>query len=271
MFGPNRNYMSHRSNDFHSLLRDLRVLFKEKFQLFDKSVFFITGSGTLANEIVLSSLNKGLDIIGNTPFANDLGDLVNRYGKLSDVNNCKAIVHYDPRVSKIQKTINCDFLFVDMVSAFPYYEPYNNANIWTTVSSKQLGALPVISIIVIEHDSIKHIRKDDGCSCLNLMKYIEFSVKYETPHTPAIPLYSDLLKRLEKFDLLKFRQDINERRCELEKIIPEELIIGEGPVFTVDTLLPEKLGCYVSNGKSQIWLHNDKGWKQLYKELKCLF
>jgi len=73
MFGPNgwalfgdASTFHHRSPEFRGLYRKTRELFKERFSIPDDfDVVFVTGSGTLANEMVISSMGGFWDCMYN--------------------------------------------------------------------------------------------------------------------------------------------------------------------------------------------------------------
>jgi len=271
MFGPNAKSMiakpvhHHRDDTFHELLQLLEAQMKTTFpRLDDFNLIFVTGSGTMANEIVLSSLNVGTTCL----YAKDeFGGRLDRLEKLHAVDPpilCMAFCLYETSCSQVNPTHLKPFqsiLFADMVSAFPYYPVPEDVDIFTTVGSKQLGAYPVISIIGIRKRlSVDKFFKLETDSVLSLRRYLRFREKSETPATPAIPLYWDLLETVDKFDIGKFRIKMDERRALLESLIPSDYIIGEGPVLTLvvndfTNALAQRFSLYRSLKGYQLFLY----------------
>lgn len=134
--------------------------------------------------------------------------------------------------------------FADCVSSFPYFTPPIGTDVWTTVSSKQLGALPVISMVVVRKEIWKWFREANlTYSYLNLRRYAEaYQTSFESPHTPAIALLHDLFLRLETFDCHTLREQIDDRRRMFSEVFTSSVMIGEGPVLIIKSeVIPEKL------------------------------
>jgi len=279
MFGPNQiatyngEYFTHRDAEFKAILRDLQQLFCEKFNLIDHVVLFVTGPGTLANEIVVNSCLWGMEAHYDGKFGKRLSNQI-KERNIKHTRLVKSYVYYETSTSTLNQRPFGAIIFSDMISAFPYYSP-DTIDIWTTVSCKQLGAMPVIGIIVIAKTMLNCFYEKSHYSILDLHNYLAYSKKDETPTTAAIPLYLDLLERLDAFHLATFRSKINHRRAMLERIIPRRYRVGSGPVFTVrNEFLAEdiikKYSLYKGDGVHQIflWSGTDKQYETFIKELK---
>lgn len=251
MFGPSDSDIQgrrthHRSATFAGLLSDLEQTFKGRFSVPDDwDILFLTGSGTLANEIVCSSFNTWVDGDVGRPFAQRLAQLAVRHrtGQFRRPK-CLAFVGYDTASSTVgtcpEDVSHCHSTFADLVSAFPYYLPDRRVDLWSTVNCKQLGGSPVMSILAVGPNAQRVVWNDDVDSVLNLTSYLRYRQVGQTPHTPVVPLYVELLKMLEAFDLSAFRCSVDYRRRVLESVVPPDMMTGTGPVFTFrPSSLPE--------------------------------
>ncbi len=276
MFNPNTtpNY-SHRSDKFHRLFRGTVDKFKELADLGKEDlVLLVTGSGTLANEIVISSLKANVMVETDGGFSDRLRSLSRTHTILGDNPTIHCGVQYETGDSKWYYTeckeptctanncCNCDF--VDCVSAFPFW-PLPNVPVITTVSSKQLGGTTGLSIIIIRHGEYQYNGvlqsnkwRDPQSSYLNIHNYVNKYHKDETPNTPAISAIESLRRSLETFDLRRFRMEINVKRGMLEAACRSLDIscYGEGPVFTFGSELPEECASklYRNSGRPQAFL-----------------
>lgn len=241
MFGPNVKsdergvYYHHREEMFRTILRAIEQLFIHKFGLEEYRILFITGSGTTVNESVIFGFRKRFRFLfDDATFGRRLADLGSTHSndKLPQ-SNWVAYPYYETSNSRLNLYKGDVPTFLDMVSAFPYYLPPKGTKIWTTVSSKQLGAYPVLGIVGI-HKSLDldemFVRHQGSSLCL--LDHLDKMKEGETPHTPAIPLYYDLLQSLAAFQLDEFRQKIGLRRRRVLHYIGVENVIGGGPVIT---------------------------------------
>ena len=288
MFGPNVKAdergidYHHRGDMFHEILKSLRNSFGQRFGLTDYDYFFLTGSGTTANETVVFSLAqaKFSFLFDDAEFGNRLRKMSIAHGR--NMGNWRkpmiAYPLYETSISRLNMHKTCDdeATFLDMVSAFPYYLPPKNTAIWTTVSSKQLGAYPVLGIIAINKnfDWGEYIRNYEGSS-LNLLGHIFHHNNYETLTTAAIPLYYDLLKTIQTFDRQNLIQKVDRRRRNITNIVGIENIIGCGPVITFKdnkyiTTVAREFDLYKSNSGYQIflWSGDDGSYNRLYEALR---
>lgn len=254
MFGPNVRaaappevkYFHHRGPTYQQLLRELVGLFRSRFKIGDQcDICVLTGSGTLANEAVFASLHPAcINFSYNGgEFTKRLKRLSNNYGGRDRVFSGRthyAYAQYETAEARFlrehwPRPKNPGVHFADCVSSFPYYEPPSSADVWTTVSSKQLGGLPVISLVVVNRNSWEYFKPAEAAySYLNLARYAEaYSKKWESPHTPAIALIYDLTQQLLTFDVETLRERIDNRRSMFDSVFNKVQLIGEGPVVIV--------------------------------------
>ena len=259
MFNPNNKteigsskQYSHRSDEFHQLMIDLEMTFKQKFGLQGWKIVFVTGSGTLVNEMVLRGFKKRFLIYNSGgKFAKRLVELNKSFINDEPHDYCAYTLYetstsFSNPISTIPFELASDLLFADMISAFPYYDVPDEIDIFTCVSGKQLGGYPGIGIIAMRSKCYAELA-DPVESYMSLGHWVNWSdTKHETPYTPAIALYADLLERLKGFDLQGFRNTINGRRMSLTNNLPKNYVVGEGPVLSItknglDSLLRKSL------------------------------
>lgn len=292
MFGPNvrswaadeaPQYFHHREPAYRQLLLETADLFRNKFGLADEyyDVMFQTGSGTLANESVLWSLTGGrIRVMGpDGEFTNRLRRLVKAHGRgKTTAFPHYAMVAYETAESRVVPwdwpagpSYGEGVRFADCISAFPYYPPPLGADVWTTVSSKQLGAAPILGIVVVRKSAWRWFLKPEASySYLNLARWREaFVSRRESPHTPAIPLLWDFRAQLERLDVPTLIKTVNRRREQLSLAFGASALVGEGPVATVmrNTIqddLAKKWNLYRSTLGWQFFLYS--GTDEQYEE-----
>lgn len=290
MFGPNVKtaihgpYMHHREQRFRNMLKELNEQCQRAFDLPDYEFLFVTGSGTMANEIVISSFGTRWRVLyDDAKFGKMLADMNEAHHPKHTQRPFKpqglAYVRYETSISQQNKVANQEkpdeIVFADCVSSFPFY-PIDGADIFTTVSSKQIGAYPIISIIgYIKSLRIEYFLRTAGV--LDLGGYIDAAATNQTPHTPAIPLYQNLLDILRTFDLDQFRSGLQERIHKFSHLtIIQEHRIGTGPVITLSDKMPgledlvAKWNLYRSPAGYQIFLWSGTDWQvdELYRDFK---
>jgi aspartate aminotransferase-like enzyme len=283
MFGPNamtkfgvENYSHHRSTHFRELMMVLTHEFATKFDLpNDATVLFITGSGSLVNEIVIASVEGPFYVYGGgATFGDRLFACADKHDKAINVDLLEVhslSCRYETSVSRAQQFgYKRGLRVVDMVSAFPYYMPEETTDIWTTVSGKALGGYPGIGIIVIRGRAWEHIKPPIE-SYLSLRSHAK--AWPEPLYTPAMPLLYDLAAKIENFDRKEFVARIDRRRAWLEDVVPSENIVGEGPVFTIselDETFANKWGLYKALGGWQLflWSGTDEQYKAFCGDLR---
>jgi aspartate aminotransferase-like enzyme len=281
MFNPNlQPSFSHRSQQFHSLYQNTIELFKDKFSISeDYDVLLLNCSGRVANEIIISSFIDSWKINkSNCKFQHMLALYASRYSKLDGTGRGYAEVLFE--------TSDCSFrdgykeesgktIFLDCISAFPFYNPIIlqlPCDVFTTVSSKQLGAQPVLSIIVIKKAAI-HYFGGNVFSNLSFPMYYAFSKQNETPGTCSISLFQDFYKQLKKFNLQEANQKLFDRVKRFESI--EHLCKRIGIVTKLDhTKIPKKLFSkyhfylYENDPLLFLWSENDKKFDTLIRDLE---
>jgi len=238
LFGPNaRPEYHHREKRFEDVYSETEQFWRERFDVPPgAAVLFVTGSGTLALEAALNSLlpHQRLWIPDAIyEFSTRLQRLALKHGRLAAspedaVGN--AFVTYETGDSLLRVPPQ-SIVLADCVSSFPYYDA-PKAEIVVTVASKQLGAWPGLSVVVVRESAWARMKDVNyEYSSLNLCEYA--AAAPQTPHTPAIMLLQDLRDRLAGFDLARARATIDARRAALEEVFAPSDIIGGGPVFTV--------------------------------------
>jgi len=288
MFGPNVKadergcYYHHREEMFHLILGALRSVFSKRFGLGEYDYLFLTGSGTVANETVIFSLSRSRFnfLFDDAEFGNRLRKMSIAHGRNIGYTNKPITVYplYETSISRLNmhKVKEDEVVFLDMVSAFPYYLPPKGTAIWTTVSSKQLGAYPVLGIIAINKtfDLGEYVGSYDGSS-LNLLGHQFFQNRNETLTTPAIPLYYDLLNTMRNFDRQSLVNKIDGRRKRILNIVGIENVKGCGPVITFGTneligRVAREFNLYKSNVGYQVflWSGEDSDYVKFYRALE---
>lgn len=270
MFGPNviPGY-SHRDKVFSELLTDTSNKFMRLANLnVDRDiVLYITGSGTLANEIVIKSLKNGIDVRTQGEFSTRLS----KCNISTAEHTFPTFVQYETAVSE-----NCSLgipynSFTDAISAFPYYNP-PPSRVWTSVSSKQFGGMTGLSLIILrDYRQTIHLFKDEELSYLSLRKYFnKQTLKNQTPNTPAMDAIKSFNEKLSSFNIERFRQMIDNRR---DLVSRAETNIGTGPVVTYKHMNEEiidKYKIYTNGGRPQIflWSGSDEQYENFIKDNK---
>ncbi|MBK5261784.1 MAG: alanine--glyoxylate aminotransferase family protein [Peptostreptococcaceae bacterium] len=228
----------HRSREFEVMFRDIQSKINRLFKADENYCsLIISGSGTSANEAVLSSIFKNEDevlLISNGEFGHRLEEIINKYNikmvkpefewnEYPDINVIEEALKKNPKikviamvfhetstgminpvyeVGQISKKYNKTF-YVDAVSAAAGEDVNvvkNNIDIVTSVGGKCLGAFPGSAYICAKEDVLKRI---DEKQCkniyLNLFKhYIVAKNSSQTPNTPNVTLFFALNKALER-------------------------------------------------------------------------
>lgn len=267
-FGPNVRTSAHagpvfhhRSPEYHALLRRAERLLHEQCGIpAEYDLFILSGSGTLANEAVLASLRNG-SIMWHPDggeFTERLRRLAANYHHPSILRDERGTTHWGMTTYETAVARYCEPVwpvdvhpadlhgvrFADCVSSFPYYSIPDGTDVWTTVSSKQIGALPVLGIVGVRPGAWAWLRRAESFySILNLRRYAESYWKAcESPHTPAMALIVDLVERLEAFDVDTLRTAVDHRRAWLREVVPFGGARGDGPVaWIADDAIPLEL------------------------------
>jgi 2-aminoethylphosphonate-pyruvate transaminase len=226
----------HRESDFEDLLLSVENKLMKLFEIKNVnnySAVFISGSGTAANEAILSSVvgNKNILVLSNGEFGERLHSIsqihnVNTYllefpwGKKFDLEvidsfvkknkiDIIAMVHHETSsgmlnsmgdIGSLSKS-NGSILFVDCVSsagAETIDMEKDNIAFCSSSSSKAIGSYAGLSFVIgetVEFEKLKNLPVKT--SYLNLYKFYQFSKnKLQTPNTPAIPLFFALEQAL---------------------------------------------------------------------------
>lgn len=242
MFGPNCQTRieqdidgHHRETAFSHLLERLDKAFRCACGVGgDLDLLFLTGSGTLGVEAAVSSLlapARPPNVRG--VFTARLRNTMQAYNALDENAERHCEVALETSHSDVRHEPGAFLL--DAVSSFPYYPIPPETPVWVTVSSKQLGAVPVLAVVAVQKDAWENLCGPDRPSYLNLARYRQARMSGQTPNTPAIPLLADFAKRLEAFDVEAMRRRIDANSDRVVRAIGREHVIGERrcPVITV--------------------------------------
>lgn len=215
MLGPNQTPpFHHRGQTGQALMRELRETFHKRFDIpADRDILFISGSGALALEACCASLERCIyPMYAEAKFGAALSAYLMRYGKVGHKPIGCAYVDYETSTSQRNPIPDKPAVLVDCVSSFPYY-PAPDADVWVTVSGKQLGGQPGLGIAVVKKAAWgKTIINDRPAhSYLSLARYRMFAEINQTPNTPALGVMEDLLHSLHTIDLDHQRTSIDSR------------------------------------------------------------
>ncbi len=251
------NHIGHREEEFSELMVRLNKSILDVFEIQHQSKYHpvvITGSGTAANETVLSSIGKNKHIL--VLINGEFGERLYNISKLHNRNTHKIIfncaeaidttkvdiylqkhktdvvvmVHHETStgmlnpvasIGKLTKKYGLQ-LFVDTVSSATAekvdIEKWN-ITFCTTSSGKAIGALPGVGIIIGEKKAFESLKDSPRKTMyLNLYSHYHYSkTLQQTQNTPALHLFSALDQALR--NILEI--GIQERR----KIIAERAFI----------------------------------------------
>lgn len=248
------NHMGHREVEFSELMLQLNKKILDVFEVKHQTKYqslIITGSGTAANETVLSSIgkNKHVLVITNGEF----GERLYNISQLHNRNTHKIMFHWaEPidsmKVEKYLQTHAVDFVvmthhetstgmlnpvaaigkltkkyntrfFVDTISSATAekvdIEKWN-ITFCTTASGKAIGALPGIGIIIGEKQAFESLKDmPRKIMYLNLYCLYQYAKTLnQTPNTPAVHLLSALDQALANVltrGIAARRNDITEK------------------------------------------------------------
>jgi len=238
---------SHRSPEFRNLYSGTIKKLRDKFKIPDKyEIIFTQGSGTSAIETILSCV-KGFPRWHSTgTFTQRSIEMSKFYGGKPGTNRgyhyytqfeTSESRYYSPEFridEEIKKEYPGNLLIVDCVSGFGFYPLPDSANVIIASSSKILGGLPAMGIILYDKEALS--RFEDHGDYLNILKYIKYAKKNETPHTSLIPQLWSLNSALNN---VISREQIEEncRAVHSDKI----QFIGETvcPVLTIQVKDPD--------------------------------
>ncbi len=287
MFGPNISThidvkvdYHHRESRFSDVYREVLDLLRNKFNIPSSyEIIIYTGSGTLAVEAFIASFRGTLRVdspdFQSDKFANRWKVLTEYYGKYDPQSDYAIKVMYETSQSRYNGDFNATF--VDAVSAFPFW-PAPSSPAWSTVSSKLLGAAPVLSILVVEREFL-HKNLQDTPSYLSPFKYVEYQMINETPFTPAIPLFQDFRDKLRVFDVTALRERVVVHYEMLMEAIGAENVLSRelSPALTINPgVIPDEIihrwNLYGTKGggRVQIFLYSEstEKYEMLAEDIK---
>jgi len=241
VFGPNcsRNVsckidFHHRGVSFRDIFSRCCFLFREKFNVSNEfEILPLTGSGTLAVEAFVSSINKGITVDGcDGTFKQRWILLCKKYGKLSEQSGNRLYCRLETSRSIVNEFPSA--LMIDCVSSFPYYD-VPPCEAWVTVSSKLLGATPVLGIVVVKRKLLDEMCDESEMSYLNLNRVRRFAEKNQTPTTPSMALFEDFRQELEKIEVDKIRENVRRNSEVIVNAVGVDSVVGENicPVITI--------------------------------------
>lgn len=239
MFAPNkynihipRTEIHHRGDSFKNLYNDFLRLFRNKFNIPEKYDFLVyNGSGSQTLEKVIQSLSFNLSHpYGIGKFESRWKEMSNYYNKENSKKNNKLIVQFETSISKKRSTSDC--YLVDAVCAFPYYDLPEKFKILVTVSSKLLGAAPVLGIVIYDKTILTDL---DLSTPGGLSDWIKYSKKNQTPFTPSISLLSSLVNEIKQYSVDDIKFKINYVSDLIVDIVGINSIIGDkrGPAISI--------------------------------------
>lgn len=247
-----RPILFHRTYSFEKLYRQVAEKLNRVFGADERYVTLtLTGSGTMANEAVITSLIKNKErllIVSNGQFGERLATIakINKtnfrlldFGWVSPIDlrlvekeikkykpNWLAIVFLETSVGMVNPVheigIICKKygvkLFVDAVSALGAEQLSvikDNIVACTSVPNKALEAPPGLSFVCIHKKNIESISRFEPKSYyLDLYRYYSVYLNNQTPTTPAVSLYLGLNKALDLF----LKEGVNKRRKRYKKL-----------------------------------------------------
>ena len=252
----------HRELEFEDLLRSIEGRLLQLFEIRneqDYQAVVITGSGTAANEAMLSSVvgDQNILILSNGEFGDRLhaisqvhnqntgfiqfpwGEPINLEVVAEYLQNHQidfiALAHHETSSGMLNPLgtigalarVNGSALLVDCVSsagAESIDMERDNIAFCSSSSSKAIGSYPGLSFVigeVLEYEKLKSIPARSAY--LNLYKFFEFAIgRSQTPNTPAIPLFFALDQALANI----LNEGVRHRRAKIlrtAKILRHEM------------------------------------------------
>lgn len=233
--------LGHRESEFSDVLRHTTELLKPVLGINktdqNYSTIFVSGSGTAANETVLSSIG-GLGrmlIISNGEFGERLLDLATihyknidslhfDWGKVIDLKlldqqlkqkrySTVAVVHHETSTGMLNPI--CEItkiahnrgarIFVDAVSSIGAEKiqmSHTAIDVLVGTSGKALGAMPGVGIVVAKRKLMEDLKNVQVRShYLNLRNYHHYMESFEqTPNTPVVNVLMSLYAALSLID-----------------------------------------------------------------------
>lgn len=248
------NEIGHRESEFCELFVGLQKKLLSLFEIKNKKAYcpiIITGSGTAANEAVLSSLpgEKHVLILSNGAFGERLYDiaflhnsettilnfgwgipidvaLIEQYIRTKPVDTI-VMVHHETStgmlnpiadVGKLSKRYNALFI-VDAISSVASEKielERWNIGFLTTSSSKAISSLPGLSVVVGKQTEFEKLKKTKAKTAyLDLYKFYSFATTLsQTPNTPAVQLFFALdqaIANILRIGVGRYRKQLKKR------------------------------------------------------------
>lgn len=232
--------IGHREPEFSELLTSINNQVLGLFNVQDKDKYqpvIVSGSGTAANECVLSSVvgNGKILVVSNGEFGERLAEIASlhntqtihlrfEWGEIMRTQEIEdaikkhhadfvAIVHHETSTGMLNPIVDigalvkkCGAAFiVDTVSSAGAEDiSIEDAHITflTTSASKAIGSLPGVSIVVGKKEAFEALKNVPARTVyLNLYKFYRFAVdRIQTPNTPAVQSFFALEQALHNIE-----------------------------------------------------------------------
>lgn len=230
------NEIGHREEEFSALISSLNKKLLKVYGTKNTSSYyavFITGSGTAANEAILSSVvgDKHILIISNGEFGERLYEISKihnkhthhlrfEWAKLIDLEKVQqylknhtidviAMVHHETstgmlnsieKVGKLAKKHKAQFIVDTVSSGGAHVVDPEKCNIafCSGSAAKAIASLPGVSFVIGKHSEFNKLKNiSPKTTYLNLYKFYIYSKDYQqTPNTPAVQLFYALNQAL---------------------------------------------------------------------------
>ncbi len=238
-----RQMIGHRTKEFSFLLEYCTNSLKEVFGT-KGDVYIISGSGTAGMEAAIASFSKVKKMltIGNGKFGERLGEIASRYcdvvklnfewGKSIDLEKvrdalnegCEAVafVHNETstgilnpakEIAKLAKEYDALVIMDAITSAGGDYVKMDEWGIDVAIvgSQKCLGAPPGLVAVAVREKAWEYY--NDKCPYyLDLQAYKKKLKDFQTPYTPAVPLFFALYEALRIIEDEGLENRINRHR-----------------------------------------------------------
>lgn len=289
----------HRSPEFEELFEDMQKNINKLFNA-DDSYYsvIVSGSGTSANETVLSSVfQKGDEVllIKNGVFGERLEEILRKYevpmveasfewAEYPDVAKIEELIAANPKVKVVAMVFHetstgminpvkevgalCKkynkWFYVDSVSAAAGEDinvVENNITFTSSVGGKCVGAFPGSAYICAKEEVLKSITKEQGKNVyLNLAKhYASAKESHQTPNTPNVTLFWALNQALKNIlDEGLDKQIHRYKKC-------ADILRTGMRDLGLKMLLPEK---YMSNTVTSVFLPEGKDLNLFIKDME---
>ncbi len=245
--------IGHREKEFEVLFKKLQSKILRAFEIKNRSAYtpvIVTGSGSAANEAVISSIvdKKNILVLSNGEFGDrliNMSALHNKktfsvkfeWGKTMDLaviekaikkhkieviamthhETCSGKINPINEIGALTKKYGITF-FVDTVSGAGADKlDIEKANIAfvSTSASKALGSVPGLSIVIGKNEAFEAIKEHPAKTMyLNLYKFYHYAALNQTPNTPAVQLFFALEQAVDnivKKGPALYRKEIHER------------------------------------------------------------